>query len=382
MVLYSFGALANLNEAAVHAGASSVAPVSQHVSVVNSELVVNPTTPQFARLCSSSDSTSTSPSPETAVAVALCEVLDAGCPHPVAVSHAAAVTPSHAASVALPSTTTVAAASVALPPTSAAASVAPAPNTTTVAAASPVAPPPTSAAASVAPPNTTTVAAASPVAPPSTSAAITVAPPSTTTAVAAASVAPPPTFGVAAASLDDVISELREAPLTVGALMAENKSLCSRSYTAKKKKVLSEFIFALRAKSPKYDTLLLPAKKKPSEFPSGDVPEVFVLLSGPGEKRKKVHILNQMLIDWIAEKEYGKGTKKQNEEQQETLPSGAGIKYPTPSTLNNIVRTFFAAAKSHYGWEFTQNDFDFEGGYNAFFKHLCEKRQRADVSYL
>ena len=100
--------------------------------------------------------------------------------------------------------------------------------------------------------------------------------------------------------------------------------------------------------------------------------EVFVLLSGKAERRSKVCVLNQMLINWVAEKENG-GTRRR------TGPSGIS-KWPSPATLNTMVRTFFAATKDYYGWDFLVKDFNFEKGYNGFFRLLVEQRQREDVS--
>lgn len=174
-------------------------------------------------------------------------------------------------------------------------------------------------------------------------------------------------------SLAEVISCLRAAPLTTGCALAANSSACTRSYTQKKKKLLVEFVEALRAKSPKYDLLTAPAKVVPDFFPSGGVvAEVYVLLSGKAERSSKVRVLNQMLIDWVNEKENG-GTKRRSG------PNGM-CKWPSPATLNTMVHTFFAATKDYYGWDFSVKDFNFEHGYNGFFKLLVLQRQKEDVS--
>ena len=77
------------------------------------------------------------------------------------------------------------------------------------------------------------------------------------------------------------------------------------------------------------------AQHVPDFFPpSTTVAVVFVVLSGPGNKRKKVFVLKEMLIDWIQEKE-NKSSNGRN-------------KYPSPSTINTSVRTFFAATKELY----------------------------------
>ena len=97
--------------------------------------------------------------------------------------------------------------------------------------------------------------------------------------------------------LDAAIEELKSAPITEGAALAADKSVCSNAYRLKKKKILCEFIEAIRSKHPKYSGMLNPHPNKPTDFPPGDVANLFVLLSGSEEKRKKVYVLNEMLID-------------------------------------------------------------------------------------
>ena len=387
MVHYSFGALANLSQTSVCNGASSIAPVTQHVTVLNRQAVLHPTNPQFARLVSTYDSTT----PCDVVATAVCEVL---APHHNRTSTISTVPPSAStsllsvagASTAASTTNTVvslptAAAATTVPPPAAAATTVPLPAaaaSTTVlspaAAASNATAPPVAAASTTTAPHaaaasTTVAAAAASTTVPAAAASTTVpAPPVAAAAAAASTTTAPPVPPLAC--LDDVIRDLKTAPRTAGLEIAESSSMCTRNYDAKKRKLMREFVDALRAKAPKYDTLILPSKDKPEEFPPGDVAEVFVLLSGPEEKRKKVHVLNQMLIDWVAEKE-NKVSRTGN---------GGGNRFPTPSTLNCMIRTFFAATKSTYGWEFGVTDFQFEGGYNGFFKELCLRRQKNDVS--
>ena len=40
----------------------------------------------------------------------------------------------------------------------------------------------------------------------------------------------------------------------------------------------------------------------------------------------------------------------------------------------------WSETKDQYLWEFVTSDFNFDGGYNGFFKALCKGRQRKDVS--
>ena len=70
-----------------------------------------------------------------------------------------------------------------------------------------------------------------------------------------------------------------------------------------------------------------------------------------------------MLVDWI-----GSAKKKK-------VDPGTSI-YHSPSTLNQMLRSFFSSTKEYYNWLFTTSDFNFEGGFNGFFKALCAKRQK------
>ena len=101
---------------------------------------------------------------------------------------------------------------------------------------------------------------------------------------------------------------------------------------------------------------------------------MFVLLSRKGDRRNKVWVLNQMLIDWVTEKE--------NCSTRRCCGPNGMSKWPSPATLNTMVQTFFAAMKEYYRWDFLTKDFNFEWGYNGFFKQLVELRQREDVSIM
>ena len=138
--------------------------------------------------------------------------------------------------------------------------------------------------------------------------------------------------------------------------------MCSNAYKKKKERTIREFRDALKKMSPKYDPLLKEAVDVPTFFKQKKIESVFVMLSGQEERRKKVQVLNEMLIDWIAEKSNKNGG------------------FPTPATITNAVRTLLAATKDQFNWDFSLNDFKFDGGFNGFFKHLCAERQRANVS--
>ena len=126
----------------------------------------------------------------------------------------------------------------------------------------------------------------------------------------------------------------------------------------------------MKTKKPKYDHLLVPATEIPKGFKTleASIPVLFVLLSGREDRGKKIKILNEMLIDWVGDKKKMSSNSKQRE-------------FPTPSTLNTMVRGFFAATKDQYCWEYSPNDFRFDGGFAGFFKALCQKRQVSDVSF-
>ena len=91
------------------------------------------------------------------------------------------------------------------------------------------------------------------------------------------------------------------------------------------------------------------------------------MLSGPDEKRRKTNVLNNMLVDWIGS------------EKKVKVSKGESI-YHSPSTLNFMLRSFYSTTKEYFNWCFESSDFNFEGGFNGYFKALCEKRLKEDVS--
>ena len=171
-------------------------------------------------------------------------------------------------------------------------------------------------------------------------------------------------------TLDQMFADIHEADETPGTSFAKGTTSNSTSYTVKRKKVIDDFLAGLWQQAPKYDIYLQKTKKNvPVFFPAKEVEALFILLSGPEEKRKKIGVLNNMLVDWIA------CARKKNP------PRGSSI-YHSPSTLNFMLRSFFAATKSYYNWCFNYGDFDYDGGFNGFFKALCEERRKEDVSIL
>ena len=169
-------------------------------------------------------------------------------------------------------------------------------------------------------------------------------------------------------TLDRMITNLSSAPETTGMAMARATTNNSDGYTNRRRKIIDEFLLSLWENLPKYDQYLRKTTSNvPAFFPSPEVKLLFILLSGPEEEKKKIMILNNMLVDWI-----GSAKKKK-------VDPGTSI-YHSPSTLNYMLRSFFSTTKEYYNWLFTTNDFNFEGGFNGFFKALCTKRLRDDVS--
>ena len=138
--------------------------------------------------------------------------------------------------------------------------------------------------------------------------------------------------------------------------------------------MVSEFVDALTLLSPKYDYVLqrtteLPAtfRLPPSYGTEHGVEKVFVLLSGPVEKRKKVMFLNDMLIDWIGNLRRKNAVRELVASVNQTWKddekkSSLRATYHSPSTINTMVRNFFAATREYYAWDFSVADFGFDGG--------------------
>ena len=402
MVNYLFGVLAELTDSAVSNSIPSIAPVNHHASVVGNEVVIHPTIhptieattktePAFAVAVEHNVNNENSP-PVVPVTVIQDATTSLPVVAPTAIATAAsqpffnphpALTDSRNTFIDVgssahcndtsspPSTNTVtplrpALATIAtsntplnpVPGTSvsnaygaavATAAAVVANSTSTV--TDPTTPPHTTS------PSTTMVAVDTIVSNPPSSAG-----PSTATLAASAA-----STSRESLALDSTIADLKAEPLTTGCARAVNASMCSAQYDRKKKQVLCEFIEAL-CRHQKYSGMVEDAVDVPDFFPpSTTVAVVFVVLSGPHNKRKKIFVLNKMLIDWIQEKE-------------NKCSNGQNNKYPSPATINTSVRTFFAATKELYHWDFSSKDFNFQGGYNAFFKDMCANRQKEDVS--
>ena len=171
--------------------------------------------------------------------------------------------------------------------------------------------------------------------------------------------------------LSAAVAEAQSCGQSAGMRIAAGSSIHSAGYCNKKKIVIRNFIEGLRAAAPKYNAFLKPPAYVPEYFTYSPAEAVFVLLSPyEKDKRKKVKILNEMLIDWV------NGMVKTHTRKKKK----ASANWHSPATISTIVRSFLAATKEFFGWEFLVSDFKFIGGFNAFFKQLVEERRKIDVS--
>ena len=166
-------------------------------------------------------------------------------------------------------------------------------------------------------------------------------------------------------SLDQAIHEMKSHPKGEALNYAKKTSQNTPTYNLRKKKVLEMFTQSLEG-NPRF-AQFLELTDAPSHWPVARARKVRVMLRGEDEKRKKVSIVNDMIIEWISKK-------------RKVSPSGKE-EYPAPGTLNSLVRTFLAATKV-YDWNYTLHDFKFDGGFNGFFKSMCKDRQKENVSKL
>ena len=174
--------------------------------------------------------------------------------------------------------------------------------------------------------------------------------------------------------LNAAVAVAESCSQTPGMRYAAGSSIHSSGYCSKKKIVIRNFIEGLRLAAPKYNAFLKRASNVPEWFTYEADEAVFVLLS-PFEKnkKKKIRILNEMLIDWV------NGMVK-TPSAKEAKESKASARWHSPGTLSTTVRSFLAATKEFFGWDFMVSDFKFDGGFNAFFKQLVEDRRKIDVS--
>ena len=115
----------------------------------------------------------------------------------------------------------------------------------------------------------------------------------------------PPVISVAPSesTLDSAIEELAAAPVTPGAAFVSNTSVSSMPYKKKKARTIRELRDSLKKMSPKYDALLKDVKEVPTFLKQKKIETIFVMLSHQGDRRKKIQVLNGMLIDWVVEKQ-------------------------------------------------------------------------------
>ena len=173
---------------------------------------------------------------------------------------------------------------------------------------------------------------------------------------------PPSSSTSISTSLDSAINDMHNHGESEEVAYANGTSSNSSAYAIRKRKLVIEFIEALKKKKPNYDSFLVRTKDLPTYFPMAEAKVLFVMLSGADEKAKKVRVLNRMLIDWIGSKRKQDGG------------------FPSPATINSDVRAFFAATKDFFEWSYSPADFKFDGGYNGYFTNVVSDRQKDDVS--
>lgn len=135
--------------------------------------------------------------------------------------------------------------------------------------------------------------------------------------------------------LDSAIAEMESHAPSSELALAKTTSCNSTAYAARKKRLIVEFIEALKKKSPTYDKFLVRTLNVPNYFRVKEIESVFTMLGGQENKRKKIEVLNSMLIDWI-------GSKRKN--------NGG---FHSPATINSQMRCFFAGTKDEFNWNYT-----------------------------
>ena len=138
--------------------------------------------------------------------------------------------------------------------------------------------------------------------------------------------------------------------------------LSSASYATRKRKLVLKFVQALKDKKTYNDKSLVRTKNLPTFFPMSDVKVLFVMLGEGEDKRKKVLVLTDILIDWV-------GSKRKTD-----------CGFPSPATINSDVNAFFAATKNFFDWNYYHANFNFDRGYNGFFSSVNADWQKVDVS--
>ena len=101
-------------------------------------------------------------------------------------------------------------------------------------------------------------------------------------------------------SLDQAIHEMKSHPMGEALNYATKTSQNTPTYNLRKKKVLEMFLLSLEG-NPRF-AQFLELTDAPSHWPVARAPKVWVILRGEDEKRKKVSIVNDMLIKWISKK--------------------------------------------------------------------------------
>jgi hypothetical protein len=184
-------------------------------------------------------------------------------------------------------------------------------------------------------------------------------------------------------NLDTALAHANNSSKTAGKKLASGQTVHTEGYCTRKKRYIRSFIEALKKEAPKWNAFLKPTREIPDFFQlqeeeGGTTIEAVFILLYPGDgmdRNKKVRTLSDMLVDWVNNLEIteGKGGKKKEKE-------GTSKKWHAPATINVMIRSFLAATKDFFGWDFAISEFNHVGGFNAFLKNLFAERQKIDVS--
>ena len=159
-------------------------------------------------------------------------------------------------------------------------------------------------------------------------------------------------------------------------IIAEHALNHTTSHEKKRNNIEKDFLVCLKEKGKRWEKML----EKVVDENGGSVPRVFKLFANNGSgttANPKLHLLNQILIDWQALTKKKRSTRKNNKNNKnnknEDEPEPE-CPYYQPSVQNVHIRTFFALMEEHYGWHYSlESDFTFSGGLFASLKQLYAK---------
>ena len=184
-------------------------------------------------------------------------------------------------------------------------------------------------------------------------------------------------------NLDSALASSNNSSKTAGKILSTGQTVHSEGYCTRKKRYIRSFLESLKKEAPTWNAFLKPTREIPDFFQleeedGGTIEAVFVLLyPGDGvDRNKKVRTLSDMLIDWVNNLELTEGRGGKKKEKDGSTPK----KWHAPATINVMIRSFLAATKDFFGWDFAISEFNHVGGFNAFLKNLFDQRQKIDVS--